>query len=346
MTTLLKECCIQTMKGLFLALSFLSISANAANSPDEAFRERVNTINANLAVLSQITIAIEQDAKSDTAVTTAESTESLPGPKIKTESGYFRFGDVIVDFSYSYSFFVENLKVLGEQDTYIYLTTVPLDISKLNPAFDIHVEILRQIKHQDAGMAEMVITKNNSVSQLNFYDFDSGEHINLGLLFANYQTTKNDESSIDGRYSTEKPKKFFETTYEVDLRFSTKISKAWIEGDPLLKGGGEAGDACVSFYQALEMGEIATISKLLHPESSYSIEGSELDSMLRILKARAIFRSNVTVISGRLQENYAVLTVEGVDRYDELVRGRVVLQNTDEGWKFLALWSNFETISE
>ena len=152
MTTLLKECCIQTMKGLFLALSFLSISANAANSPDEAFRERVNTINANLAVLSQITIAIEQDAKSDTAVTTAESTESLPGPKIKTESGYFRFGDVIVDFSYSYSFFVENLKVLGEQDTYIYLTTVPLDISKLNTALDIQRQIRRQVlRASEAG---------------------------------------------------------------------------------------------------------------------------------------------------------------------------------------------------
>lgn len=131
------------------------------------------------------------------------------------------------------------------------------------------------------------------------------------------------------------PKEFFDDTYEADFRFDLPLVELKEPGTPLPAGGGEPGKAYSAYIAALVKGDVEGVKKALGESGGWRFAWLDGDNdRARALEDEALHKPvKVTVSDGWIDDDRAMIRVEGPGRFGGNFSGRVMMQREDGAWR-------------
>ena len=248
-------------------------------------------------------------------------------------SGHFRKGEVRVEAKYVIAVTVDEDGDPGHVQTYVYLSSVPMDAGKVAAAFQPSSAAEGQLGDGSAGYVRICITADGAECGLYFSHSNPSASFNSSG-YGEFKLAAPPAGRITGRWVLAEPDDFFGETYDFDLNFDVAITAP--PGAPLPADGGEPGKAYRAWTAAVAKGDIKVLSALVGSEyDAWRIKSDDQDDVKAALKdLRDGTPVQAKLLRGRLDGDSAVLWVEGRDRDDILRRGRVLLQREDGTWRF------------
>lgn len=248
-------------------------------------------------------------------------------------SGHFRLGESRVDVKHAIAVFVPADQVDQTDNVYLYLSARPLDVAPVLQAFDPD-DGLREQDAADAGYVRLCISADGSECGGYFRRRDPDENFSTSG-YGELQLERNTRERITGRWVLAEPEDFMgRETYDYDLRFDVAIAPT--PGSALPAGGGEPGEAYRAWARAIAAGDIATLRRMMGEDAEWQLPR---DNPIRVKETLKSLRDgqplDPEVLRGRLQGDRATLWVRGVDRDDLPQSGRVSMQRTRDGWRFV-----------
>lgn len=258
-------------------------------------------------------------------------------------SGHFRKGEVRLEARHVIAVTVDEDGDAASAQTYVYLSSVPMDAGKVASAFQPSSAAEEQLGDGSAGYVRICINADGAECGLYF------SHNNPSASFnsSGYGVFKLDAAPagrIAGRWVLAEPDDFFGETYDFDLNFDVAITQPG--GKPLPADGGEPGKAYRAWTTAIAKGDLPALRALVGDDyNSWRIKSDDADDVKGALKdLRDGTPVQAKVLRGRLDGDNAVLWVEGKDRDDILRRGRVSLTRVEGAWRFME--ADLDTVSE
>lgn len=258
-------------------------------------------------------------------------------------SGHFRKGEVRLEARHVIAVTVDEDGDAASAQTYVYLSSVPMDAGKVASAFQPSSAAEEQLGDGSAGYVRICINADGAECGLYF------SHNNPSASFnsSGYGVFKLDAAPagrIAGRWVLAEPDDFFGETYDFDLNFDVAITQPG--GKPLPADGGEPGKAYRAWTTAIAKGDLPALRALVGDDyNSWRIKSDDADDVKGALKdLRDGTPVQAKVLRGRLDGDNAVLWVEGKDRDDILRRGRVSLVRVEGAWRFME--ADLDTVSE
>jgi hypothetical protein len=248
-------------------------------------------------------------------------------------SGHFRLGESRVDVKHAIAVFVPADQVDQTDNVYLYLSAEPLDLAPVLEAFDPDDGLSDQ-DAADAGYVRLCITADGSECGGYFRRRDPDENFSTSG-YGTLQLERNTRERITGRWVLAEPEDFMgRETYDYDLRFDVAIAPT--PGTALPAGGGEPGEAYRAWARAIASGDIPTLRRMMGENAEWQLPR---DNPIRVKETLKELRDgqplDPEVLRGRLQGDRATLWVRGVDRDDLPQSGRVSMQRTRDGWRFV-----------
>jgi hypothetical protein len=248
-------------------------------------------------------------------------------------SGHFRLGESRVDVKHVIAVFVPADQMDQADNVHLYLSAQPLDVAPLLQAFDPD-DGLREQDAADAGYVRLCITADGGECGGYFSRRDPTESFSTSG-YGELQLERNTPQRVTGRWLLAEPEDFMgRETYDYDLKFDVAISPT--PGTALPSGGGEPGEAYRAWARAITAGDVATLRRMLGEDGEWRLPR---DNPIRVKETLKELRDgqpiDPEVLRGRVHGDRATLWVRGVDR-DELPQsGRVSMQRTRDGWRFV-----------
>ena len=248
-------------------------------------------------------------------------------------SGHFRLGESRVDVKHVIAVFVQADQVDQSDNVHLYLSASPLDVTPLLEAFDPD-DGIREQDAADAGYVRLCITADGGECGGYFSRRDPDENFSTSG-YGELQLERNTRERITGRWVLAEPEDFMgRETYDYDLRFDVAIAPT--PGTALPAGGGEPGQAYRAWARAIASGDIATLRRMMGEDGEWQLPR---DNPIRVKETLKSLRDgqplDPEVLRGRLHGDRATLWVRGVDRDDLPQSGRVSMQRTRDGWRFV-----------
>ena len=249
-------------------------------------------------------------------------------------SGHFRKGEVRLEAKHVIAVTVDEDGDAASAQTYVYLSSVPMDARKVASAFQPSSAAEEQLGDGSAGYVRICINAEGAECGLYF------SHNNPSASFnsSGYGVFKLDpapKGRIAGRWVLAEPDDFCGETYDFDLTFDVAITPP--PGTALPADGGEPGKAYRAWTTAVAKGDLAVLRRLVGGDyNAWRIKSDDESDVKAALKdLRDGTPVQARVLRGRIDGDDAVLWVEGKDRDDILRRGRVSLTRADGEWRYM-----------
>ena len=248
-------------------------------------------------------------------------------------SGHFRKGEVRVDAKHVIAVTIDEDGDPAHVQTYVYLSSVPLDPGKIAAAFQPGSAVDGQLGDGSAGYVRICITADGTECGLYFSHNNPNASFNTSG-YGKFALATAPAGRIAGRWVLAEPDDFFGETYDFDLDFDVAITPP--PGTPLPADGGEPGKAYRAWTAAVAKGDIKVLSALVGGEyDAWRIKSDDADDVKAALKdLRDGTPVQAKVLRGRIDGETAVLWIESRDRDEILRRGRVLLAREDGSWRF------------
>ncbi len=258
-------------------------------------------------------------------------------------SGHFRKGEVSIDVRHVIAVPIDEDGGESGQQTYVYLSDVPMDARKVAAAFHASSAAEQQLGDGSAGYVRVCINAEGDECGLYF------SHNNPSASFnsSGYGTFKLDAAPagrIAGSWVLAEPGDFFGETYDFELRFDVAITPP--PGKPLPAEGGDPGKAYRAWIAAVAKGDLPALRDMVGGDyNGWRLKSEDADDVKAALKdLRDGTPLQARILRGRIDGDSAVLWVEGKDRDDILRRGRVLMQRADGGWRYME--ADLESVEE
>ena len=221
----------------------------------------------------------------------------------------------------------------GHVQTYVYLSSVPMDAGKIAAAFQPSSAAEGQLGDGSAGYVRICITADGAECGLYFSHSNPNASFNSSG-YGEFKLVAAPAGRIAGRWVLAEPDDFFGETYDFDLNFDVAITPP--PGTPLPADGGDPGKAYRAWTAAVAKGDIKVLGALVGSEyDAWRIKSDDEGDVKAVLKdLRDGTPVQAKVLRGRIDGEAAVLWIEGKDRDDILRRGRVLLAREDGTWRF------------
>ena len=258
-------------------------------------------------------------------------------------SGHFRKGEVRLEAKHVIAVTVDEEGDAASAQTYVYLSSVPMDAGKVASAFQPSSAAEEQLRDASAGYVRICINAEGGECGLYF----SHNNPNASFNSSGYGVFKLEAAPagrINGRWVLAEPDDFFGETYDFDLNFDVAITPP--PGKPLPADGGDPGKAYRAWTTAIAKGDLPALRALVGDDyNSWRIKSDDQDGVKGALKdLRDGTPAQAKVLRGRIDGDNAVLWVEGKDRDDILRRGRVSLARVEGAWRFME--ADLDSVSE
>ena len=249
-------------------------------------------------------------------------------------SGHFRKGEVRVEAKHVLAVIVDEDGDPAHVQTYVYLSSVPMDAGKIAAAFQPSSVAEGQLGDASAGYVRICINPDGDECGLYFSHNNPNASFNSSG-YGEFKLAAAPAGRIAGRWVLAEPDDFFGETYDFDLNFDVAITPP--PGTPLPADGGEPGKAYRAWTSAVAKGDIKVLSALVGGEyDAWRIKSDDQDDVKAALKdLRDGTPVQARILRGRLDGDSAVLWVEGKDRDDILRRGRVSMQRVEGAWRYM-----------
>ena len=175
-------------------------------------------------------------------------------------SGHFRKGEVRLEAKHVIAVTVDEEGDAASAQTYVYLSSVPMDAGKVASAFQPSSAAEEQLRDASAGYVRICINAEGGECGLYF----SHNNPNASFNSSGYGVFKLDAAPagrIAGRWVLAEPDDFFGETYDFDLNFDVAITPP--PGKPLPADGGEPGKAYRAWTTAIAKGDLPALRALV-----------------------------------------------------------------------------------
>jgi hypothetical protein len=249
--------------------------------------------------------------------------------------GYFRYDQLKLELRHGYAFRVEKNDTPGEFETFLYLTSAPIDAEAAATAFDLDDGVDSQMPSGDepGGFVRICINSDGSECGLWFLHDNPLESFNTSG-FGKFQLDDNGPERFKGSWVVAEPEDFFDKTYQFEMYFDAALAEP-ASGEDLGAGGGAPGKAYSDYIAALAAGDFVRLRELHGEEGRWMFPEDDPDAARETLKWR---RDGVPVkaaiLAGVRRGDEAVLMVEGVDRDEIKRRGRVLMARDGGTWRY------------
>ena len=180
-------------------------------------------------------------------------------------SGHFRKGEVRLEAKHVIAVTVDEEGDAASAQTYVYLSSVPMDAGKVASAFQPSSAAEEQLRDASAGYVRICINAEGGECGLYF----SHNNPNASFNSSGYGVFKLDAAPagrIAGRWVLAEPDDFFGETYDFDLNFDVAITPP--PGNPLPADGGEPGKAYRTWTTAIAKGDLPALRALVGDQVS------------------------------------------------------------------------------
>ncbi|HEU4664237.1 MAG TPA: hypothetical protein VFS55_09430 [Dokdonella sp.] len=243
---------------------------------------------------------------------------------------YFRYDKIRMETTHAYAFAHEERS--GPAQTYVFLTTEPLDAQKVADAFDPGSEVNQQMGNKPGGYVRICVTPEGKECGLYFSHEGPSESFNMSGS-GEFTLGKRTPARIEGRWAMTKPDDFFGKTYDFDMPFAADVT-APSPGTKLGADGGEPGRAYSAYLAALAKGDLPALRRMLGESGRWQLpEDDEQQAKQGLKDLRDGKPVSVKILSAMQRGDHAVLRVEGVDRDDIKRAGRVLMAKDANGWR-------------
>lgn len=258
-------------------------------------------------------------------------------------SGHFRKGEVRLEAKHAIAVRVDEDGDAASAQTYVYLSSVPMDAGTVASAFQPSTAAEEQLGDGSAGYVRICINADGGECGLYFSHNNPGASFNTSG-YGVFRLDPAPEGRIAGRWVLAEPDDFFGETYDFDLTFDVAITPP--PGTALPADGGEPGKAYRAWTAAVAKGDVAVLRRLVGgDDNAWRIKSDDENDVKAALKdLRDGTPLQARILRGRLDGDHAVLWVEGKDRDDILRRGRVSLARLEGAWRFME--ADLDSVSE
>ena len=190
----------------------------------------------------------------------------------------------------------------------------------------------------DAAYVELAITKTAEFgdkpeyqvySQNIRFSADSGGNVSGGE-YPKLELKSAGPDRLAGRVYHTEEQTVFDDKFQYDFTFSAPLSNPNAPlGEVLPAGGGEPGQAYVTWVKAIHAGNLEQLKRLVPPEMAARLAGDEGKEGLEMMQAMT--PTQVRVLSGSSDGATAILKVEG-QMDGEKVAGEVTLERHGDHW--------------
>jgi hypothetical protein len=255
-----------------------------------------------------------------------------PAFSASSASGSFRYDKLTMEVTNAYAFREEQNDAPGTYKTYVYLTSKPVDGQVAANAFDPGTAIDAEIDDQPAGYVRLCFNADYSECGIYFSYEEPLESFNTSG-YGKLELTGKDAKRVAGTWILAEPEDFFDKTYEFNLKFDAQVI-APTPGTALPADGGEPGKAYQAWLAAIAKGDFAALRAILGESGSWQFPEDDEKSAKENLKyLRDGKPVGVKILKGEQRGEQAILMVEGVDRDDLKLRGRVLMVKGEGGWR-------------
>lgn len=255
-----------------------------------------------------------------------------PGMAASSASGSFRYDELTMKVVNAYAFREEKNDAPGTYTTYVYLTSKPIDGQAAANAFDPGRAIDEEIDDQPAGYVRLCFNPDFSECGIYFSHEEPLESFNTSG-YGKLELASKDAKRLAGTWILAEPEDFFDKTYQFDLTFDAEVI-APTPGTALPADGGEPGKAYQAWLAAIAKGDFDTLRAMLGEAGDWQFPKDDEKSAKENLKyLRDGKPVSVKILKGEQRGDQAILTVEGVDRDDLKLRGRVLMAKGEGGWR-------------
>lgn len=266
------------------------------------------------------------------AVAVVAGLAAPPAHAASTASGSFRYDKLTMEVSNAYAFREEQNDAPGSFKTFVYLTSRPVDGQAAANAFDPGTAIDAEIDDQPAGYVRLCFNADYSECGIYFSHEEPSESFNTSG-YGKLELASKDAKHVAGSWILAEPEDFFDKTYQFDLSFDAGVI-APTPGTALPADGGEPGKAYQAWLAAIAKGDFAALRVMLGDSGSWQFPEDDEKSAKENLKyLRDGKPVGVKILKGEQRGDQAILMVEGVDRDDLTLRGRVLMVKGEGGWR-------------
>jgi hypothetical protein len=243
--------------------------------------------------------------------------------------GFFRYDKTRMDIKHGYAVTKENRS--GPDQTYVFLTSIPIDAKLVADAFDPGDAVNEQTRGKPGGYVRICIDGEGKECGLYFSHNEPSESFNMSG--SGTFTLAKRTPTLEGRWLLDKPEDFFGKTYEFDLKIATAVTPP-TAGTALPADGGAPGKAYTAYLAALAKGDLPALRAILGESRAWQLPENDANQAKQGLKdLRDGKPVAVKILSAVQRGDHAVLKVEGVDRDDIKRAGRVLMVKDGAGWK-------------
>jgi hypothetical protein len=248
-------------------------------------------------------------------------------------SGYFRMADNKQEYRHAVALSRESASEPGKRKVNLYLTTHAVDATAAATAFDLDDAVTEQLRAVSGGMTRVTINPDGSDGGIWFWSSEPSDTFNTSG-FGKLSVTTHTAIRIEGSHVLAEPEDFFDKTYQFDLKFAVDVTPADFAGTALGVGGGAPGAAWLAWTHAVAKGDVDTLREQMGESAQWMLPKDDAEaskSYIETLRYSTPIDAKVT--RGWLQEDVAVIAVEGKDSDGNTQRGVVRLVKDGERWK-------------
>lgn len=250
-----------------------------------------------------------------------------------TGSGYFRMADNKQEYKHAVALARDSVSEPGKRKLQIYLTTHPVDPTKAVGQFDLDNGITEQLREVNGGMTRITVNPDGSEGGMWFWVSEPSDTFNTSG-FGKFTLTTNTPTRIEGSHVLAEPEDFFDKTYQFELKFAADVTSADFTGTPLPAGGGEAGKAYLDYVAAVAKGDVDALRAHLGDSAEWMLPKDDPAAAKSYIETlRFGVPASATVSGGWLQEERAILKVEGKDADGNTQRGVVLMAKDGALWR-------------
>jgi hypothetical protein len=211
----------------------------------------------------------------------------------------------------------------------VLMAAAPIDRGGIDEALDREGALRAAIEGDFA-----VVTLDAAGKLSNFYVYiaDGSQNYGLSNGVAAVQTISG--TQVVGRAFTEGAESLGDTTISYDLSFSAEILPERPAGKTLGAGGGAPGAAYTAYLAAIRDGDIAALIAHGEAYTAERLRDTEEEWLAEeIAMLREMAPQQMTVTGGEIFDDWAILTVKGLDESGSAVEGAVKMALDGDSWR-------------
>jgi hypothetical protein len=245
--------------------------------------------------------------------------------------GHFRLGENRVEATHAIAVASDEGHDEGPR-ILVYLSDFPLDAAKVAAAFDPEDAVRAELGDRAGGYVRVCIQVDGAECGMFFNRRQPDDSFNTSG-YGTFAIVRNDAGHVAGSWVLAQPERFFDQTYDFELRFDVAVAP--LPGQPLPAGGGAPGAAYLAWLAALAKGDVASLRKLAVGDDAWRFpeeDPAQVKEAIKDLRDGAPLQAEVA--RGLVDGDRAVLWVRGVDRDDIRRGGRVLMRREGGDWRF------------